>query len=279
MAIKITTDSTCDLPAWLLEKYDITVAPLGIVKGGKLYQDGINISQESIAAHVDAGGELTTTSAVNIEDYRQLFSHALERYDAVVHIDIGQGFSSCYQNARLAAEGLSEVYVVDSRSLSSGQGMLAVSASEAARAGKSPTEIVSLLEELVPKVEASFIIDRLDYMKKGGRCSAVTTLGANLLRLHPCVDVIDGRMTVTKKYRGSLEKATTDYYRDRIVGRTDIDTRRAYIAHTASPEIIAFAQGELEKLHVFDEIVVAKACCTVFSHCGPGTVSAMFLRK
>ena len=175
--IKITTDSTCDLPSSLLEKYDITVIPLGIVKAGKLYRDGVDIRTADIAAHVDAGGEITTTNAVNAADYETVFREMTARYDAVIHLNIGMGFS---------------------QNLSVGHGWLVLAAAEAAKDGKSVGEILSLLEELTPRVEISFVLDRLDYMKKGGRCSAVTALGANLLKLHPCIEVISGRMGVTK---------------------------------------------------------------------------------
>ena len=209
--VKITTDSTCDLPQALLDAHNISVAPLGIVKGGKLYQDGINIRTADIAAHVASGGDITTTNAVNMADYEDLFRRETEKYDAVLHIDIGSGFSCCYQNARLAADEVPEVYVVDSGNLSVGHGLLVLAAAEAAEAGKSAGEIVSLLEDMAGRVEMSFVLDRLDYMKKGGRCSAVTALGANLLKLHPCIEVIDGKMSVTKKYRGSIEKVVSSF--------------------------------------------------------------------
>ena len=183
--IKITTDSNCDLPRELLERHHITVTPLGIIKAGRLYQDGIDITTADIAAHVDAGGEITTTNAVNVADYEDLFRRLLERYDAVIHLNIGMGFSSCHQNARLAAEEVDGVYVVDSRNLTVGHGMLVLAAAEAAEAGKSVTEILAMLEEMIPRVETSFVLDRLDYMKKGGRCSTATALGASLLKLHP----------------------------------------------------------------------------------------------
>ena len=221
MRIKITTDSTCDLPRDLLERHDITVIPLGVVKAGELYRDGVDITTADIAAHVDAGGEICSTNAVNAADYEDLFRRLREQYDAVIHLNIGSGFSACHQNARLAAEEVDGVYVADSANLTVGHGMLVLAAAEAAEAGKSVTEILALLEELTGRIETSFVLDRLDYMKKGGRCSAVTALGANLLKLHPCVEVIDGRMAVVKKYRGSIEKVVADYVRERLSGRTE----------------------------------------------------------
>ena len=278
--VKITTDSTCDLPQALLEAHNITVAPLGIVKGGKLYQDGINIHTTDIAAHVASGGDITTTNAVNMADYEDMFRRETEKYDAVLHIDIGSGFSCCYQNARLAADEVPEVYVVDSDNLSVGHGLLVLAAAEAAEAGKSAGEIVSLLEDLAGRVEMSFVLDRLDYMKKGGRCSAVTALGANLLKLHPCIEVVDGKMGVVKKYRGSIEKVVADYVRERLEGRTDIDTSRVIIVDTCEDDRLAsIARKYVEEDGRFAQVIEAKAGCTIFSHCGPNTLGILFARK
>lgn len=278
--IKITTDSTCDLPGNLLERYEIGVFPLGVVKGEKLYHDGVDIHTADIAAHVDGGGDIATTNAVNIADYEERFRHFLKRYDAVIHINIGTGFSSCHQNAKLAAEEVPEVYVVDSGNLTVGHGALVLAAAEAAEAGKSVGEILNLLETLAGQVETSFVLDRLDYMKKGGRCSTVTALGANLLKLHPCVEVIDGKMSVTKKYRGSMEKVLPDYIRERLRDRTDIDCRRVFLVDTCrTPGLREAARRVLEEDGRFQEIVETQAGCTIFCHCGPDTLGLIFLRK
>ena len=278
--VKITTDSTCDLPRALLEAHNITVAPLGVVKGGKLYQDGINIRTADIAAHVDAGGEITTTNAVNIADYEDLFRRETEKYDAVLHIDIGSGFSCCNQNARLAAEEVPEVYVVDTANLTVGHGLIVLAAAEAAEAGKSVSEILNMAEDMVSRIETSFVLDRLDYMKKGGRCSAVTALGANLLKLHPCLEVIDGKLSVVKKYRGSIEKVVADYVRERLQNAGDVDTSRMWVVDTCEDDHLAsIARDILRADGRFGEILEAKAGCTIFCHCGPGTLGLVFLRK
>lgn len=278
--IKITTDSTCDLPAALLQEYEIDVFPLGIVKGGALYQDGVNISPADIAAHVDGGGEITTTSAVNTADYQERFSRLMETYDGVIHVNIGAEFSSCHQNARIAAAEVPGVCVVDSANLTVGIGELALRAAQAARAGKPAPEIVAELEGLRGRLEISFVLERLDYMKKGGRCSAVTAIGANLLKLRPCVEVIDGKMSVTKKYRGSMEKVVGDYIRDRLGDRTDIDCSRVWLVDTSfTPGLASAAREVLEADGRFGEIMVSKAGCTIFSHCGPNTLGIGFFRK
>lgn len=278
--IKITTDSTCDLPSHLLERYQIPVFPLGVVKGGRLFRDGENIHTADIAAHVDAGGELPATNAVNAADYEDAFRKLTEHYGAVIHINIGSSFSCCCQNARLAAEEVPEVYVVDSENLTVGTGLLVLAAAEAAEAGKSVGEILALLESMLPRVETSFVLDRLDYMKKGGRCSAVTALGANLLKLHPCIEVIDGKMSVVKKYRGSIEKVVRDYVRERIQNRNDLDTSTVLIVDTCpGDELASIARDVLQSDGRFAQILETKAGCTIFSHSGPGTLGVILLRK
>lgn len=278
--IKITTDSTCDLPDALLQENDITVVPLGIVKGEKLYRDGVDIHPADIAAHVDAGGDITTTNAVNAADYYDLFSRLLEKYDAVIHINLGAEFSCCYQNAQIAAAELPEVYVVDSANLTVGIGEMALRAARSARAGKTPAEIVAELEDLRTRAEVSFVMERLDYMKKGGRCSTVTAIGANLLKLRPCVEVIDGKMSVTKKYRGSMERVVAEFLHDRLDGRTDIDTERVWLVDSAfGPELADAAREVLQEDERFGRILEGKTGCTIFSHCGPNTLGLVFFRK
>lgn len=278
--IKITADSTCDLPEWLLERYDISVIPLGVVKGDRLYRDGEEIRPADIAAHVDAGGDLPATNAVNIADYEALFRARREHCDAVIHLNIGMGFSSCHQNARLAAEEVPEVYVVDTENLSVGHGLLVLAAAEAAEAGKTVAEILDLLEGMTGRVEMSFVLDRLDYMKKGGRCSAVTALGANLLKLHPCIEVLGGKMSVTKKYRGSMEKVVADYIRERLTGRDDLDTHRAILVDSCEDDhLMSVARAVLAEDGRFAEVLETKAGCTIFSHCGPNVLGLLLLRK
>ncbi len=278
--IKITTDSTCDLPRELLDRHHITVIPLGVVKAGKLYHDGVDIRTGDIAAHVAAGGDITTTNAVNMADYEDLFRRELASCDAVIHLNIGTDFSCCHQNARLAAEEVPGVYVVDTGNLTVGHGLMVLAAAEAAESGKTVSEILAMLEDMVPRVEVSFVLDRLDYMKKGGRCSAVTALGANLLKLHPCLEVIGGKLSVMKKYRGSMEKVVADYVRERLADRTDLDTTRMFLVDTCPDDQLAsVARACLAEDGRFGEILEAKAGCTIFSHCGPGTLGLVLLKK
>ena len=280
MAVKITSDSTCDLTADLVAAHDIEIVPLSIVKDGRPYRDGVEITPADIFRHVDAGGDITTTAAVSVGEYHDVFERLSPRYEAVIHITISADFSSCFQNACIAAGDFDNVYVVDSRNLSSGHGHVVVEAALAAEAGMEVRDIVTFLNGLTPRVEASFIIDRLDYMVKGGRCSAVTMLGANLLRLKPCIEVRDGKMGVVKKYRGSFQKCLTDYVRDRLQGRDDIETERIFITHPDAPaEAVEAVRAEISKYRSFRRVIETRAGCTASSHCGPNTLGILFIRS
>lgn len=278
--IKILSDSTCDLTPALLQKYDITLTPLTVVKDGKSFRDGVDITPADIFAHVDGGGALCSTSAVSEYEYATVFSRYAPDYDAVVQITIGSGFSACYQNACLAAQGFDNVFVVDSENLSSGQGLLVMEAVRLAEAGQSGEDIARALRELAPKVEASFLVERLDYLYKGGRCSAVAALGANLLGLKPCIEVSGGKMGVCKKYRGSFESAVRQYVRERLEGREDIRPALAFVTHPAAPEsVVRAALDTAAQYGSFDQVIETHAGCTVSCHCGPHTLGILFVRK
>ena len=278
--IKILSDSTCDLTPALLQKYDITLTPLTVVKDGKSFLDGVDITPADIFAHVDGGGALCSTSAVSEYEYATFFSRYAPDYDAVVQITIGSGFSACYQNACLAAQGFDNVFVVDSENLSSGQGLLVMEAVRLAEAGQAGEDIARALRELAPKVEASFLVERLDYLYKGGRCSAVAALGANLLGLKPCIEVSGGKMGVCKKYRGSFESAVRQYVRERLEGREDIRPALAFVTHPAAPEsVVRAALDTAAQYGSFDQVIETHAGCTVSCHCGPHTLGILFVRK
>lgn len=279
MNIKVTADSTCDLSSEILERYNITTIPLYILKNGEEFRDGVDITPADIIAHVDAGGELCSTTAVNVADYIEMFSKFSPEYDAVFHVNIGAEFSSCYQNACTAAEEFKNVYVIDSRNLSSGQGHVVVEAAIKGGTMDDPKQLYDYLVKLTYRIEASFIMDRLDYMRKGGRCSAVTLLGANLLQLKPCIGVTDGKMGVDKKYRGSFKKCLDIYVKDRLQGRGDIAYDRIFITHPACDKYVEHVRGEIAKYAEFDEVLETHAGCTVTCHCGPGTLGILFIRK
>lgn len=280
MKIKITSDSTCDLSKELLEKYNITMKPLIVVKEGVEYFDGVTITPDDIFAHVDNGGDLCSTAAINSLSYTEFFKENLEGYDALIHINIGSGFSSCFQNANIAASEFDNVYAVDSQNLSTGQGLVVIEAAEKAAELDDPKAVVDYLNELTPKVEASFVLSRLDYMVKGGRCSSAAALGANLLKLNPCIDVKDGKMGVSKKYRGRYSKCLKDYIKERLEGRDDIRTDKIFLTRTpVSEDEFEAAKSALAEYGNFDTVYETMAGCTVSCHCGPGTLGILFIRK
>lgn len=280
MNIKVTADSTCDLSPDLIRELDVEIIPLYVMEDGLSHRDGVGYSPEDIFRHFDQTGRLCKTAAVNTVDYAEIFSRLSAEYDAVIHLNISLEFSSCYQNACLAAEEFQNVYVVDSRNLSTGIGLLVIKAVHMARSGVSADQIAAYLRQLSAKVESSFVIDTLTYLHKGGRCSSLAALGANLLHLRPCIEVKDGRMLVGKKYRGSLEKAISCYVRERLEGRQDLDLERIFITHTCSdPSLIEMVRQEILQYASFQEILVTSAGCTIASHCGPGTLGILFIRQ
>lgn len=280
MKIKITADSTCDLSEALLRQWDISLMPMHILMGGESYLDGITVRPADVFAHVEAGGQTPKSAAANPVEYIDFFGPFAKEYDAVIHISVSAKLSSCYQNACLAAQEFDNVYVVDSENLSSGQGLLVVAAAKLAAQGLSGSEIAERVRALAPKVEASFLIERLDYMRKGGRCSAVAALGANLLHLKPCIEVCEGKMGVCKKYRGSFEKCIRQYVKERLDGREDITEDLAFITHPACEQsVVDAAMEEAAAYGAFDEVVETHAGCTVSCHCGPSTLGILFVRK
>lgn len=278
MKVKICADSVCDLSAELKERYDISVVPLYVNKGGETLKDGVEITQHDVFAHYRTTGKLCSTAAVNIADFAKFYKEQLEGYDELIIITISSDFSSTYQNACIAAEDFPNVRVVDSRNLSTGEGLVAISAAKLAAKGLSADEIVKGLEEIIPKVDATFFVANVEYLHKGGRCSSIAALGANLLKLKPCIAVIDGKMKVIKKYRGSIEKTINDYVKDRLTG-VDVDEDLIFITHTTSEENTSHAAEEIKKYKNFKEIAATDAGCTVACHCGEDTLGILFIRK
>ena len=280
MKIKILSDSTCDLSQDLLQKHDITIVPLTVIKNDKDFKDGITITPDVIFDHVANGGSLCTTSANSVGEYQEWFEKYAGDYDGVIHINIGSGFSSCYQNACLAAEDYPNVRVIDSMNLSTGQGLVVL---EAARLAQTATDLDALadaLREFTTRVEASFLLSRLDYMVKGGRCSSVVALGANLLNLKPCIEVKNGKMSVVKKYRGNFAKSLSMYVKDRLAEREDIQRDILFVTKTpVDDESDAAVMQAVGQYGNFATTYETDAGCTISCHCGPGTLGVLFVRK
>jgi len=280
MRIKVTADSTCDLPKELLAEHDITLTPLIVIKNDEEFYDGETITPAEIFEHVAGGGSLCSTAARSVGYYQDIFEKYASEYDGVVHISIGSGFSSSYQNASLAAEEFDNVRVIDSRNLTTGQGFIVLEAVKLANVCDSLDELEQKLNAFVPRVEVSFVLDRLDFMVKGGRCSAAAALGANLLNLKPCIEVKDGKLGVVKKYRGTYSKCLASYIKDRLEGREDLERALVFLTSTpVSAEAYTAVKTSLIQCGKFDAIAEATAGCTVSCHCGPGTLGIIFVRK
>ena len=280
MNIVITSDSTTDLSVELKERYNIAILPLGINLGDKTFIDGVNITPDDIYAHHDKTGELPKTSACNVGDCIDFFKNFADQGKTVIHFTISSDMSSTYNNCRMAAEEFENIYVIDTKNLSTGGGLLVIAAAEMALKGMEAKDIVAEIEKLIPCVDASFIIDNLDYLHKGGRCSTVAMLGANLLKLKPCIEVADGKMGVGKKYRGRFLDVLKTYVTERIGDGSDIDLNRVFITHAGCDKDIVDAVVEHVKNSAdFKEVFVTRAGCTISSHCGADTLGILFIRK
>ena len=281
MRIKITADSTCDLPQELIEKYNIGITPLYIIKDEKQYKDRLEINVSDVFEYVESGQGMTRSNAINISEYQEYFSEWIKDCDAIIHINISHRLSACNQSAKIAAEEFDNVYVVDSLNLSTGSGHIVLDAAIMAQSGMAVCDIVDELERLVPKVESSFVIGTLKYLHLGGRCSALAAMGANLLKLNPCIGVIDGKMDVIKKYRGEFDKIILQYVEDKLANRDDIDTKRIFVTYppTMSDELIQEVVSKIKSVKDFDEIICCPAGCVISNHCGPICVGILFYRR
>ena len=280
MKIKILSDSTCDLSQELLTANDIAIVPLTVIKNDEEFKDAVTITPDVIFEHVAAGGSLCSTSANSVGEYQEWFEKYAGDYDGVIHINIGSGFSRCYQNACLAAEDFPNVRVVDSMNLSTGQGLVVLEACRLAKEATDLDQLADAIREFTTRVEASFLLSRLDYMVKGGRCSSAAALGANLLNLKPCIEVKNGKMAVVKKYRGNFDKALSMYVKDRLADREDLVGDILFVTKTpVSDECYAAVMKAVDQYGKFDTIYETNAGCTVSCHCGPGTLGVLFVRK
>lgn len=281
MKVKITSDSTCDLSPELINRYDIGILPLLITFGEKAFRDGVDVSPEDIYQFVDETKSLPKTCALNTAEYEEFFRKWTDQGYALVHFCIGSKFSSTCQNAQIAASSMENVYVVDSENLSTGQGLLVLRAAELQKEGLGADEIFKTCTALAPLVEASFVLEDLEYLVKGGRCSGVAAFGANLLKLKPCIEVRSGVMEPSKKYRGKIQSVIMEYVTDRLTGRDDLDKSRIFITHTrCDPEWVEEARKKvIELVPDFEEVLETTAGATVTTHCGPSTLGVLYIRK
>ena len=278
----ISTDSPADVPVEIRERYDIRVIPLHIILDDDCFEDGVNIQPDDLYAFYKKTGRLPKTSAVSVAEYTDFFKELTQDGSSVVHISFSSALSATHQNARLAAEDFDNVYIVDSKSLSTGIALLAIKAAQLAQDGLDAKTIAHEMEYKREKVVTTFILDKLEFLYKGGRCSGVAMLGANVLGIKPSIVMVDGKLQVGKKYRGKLENCQMQYVRDLLeqyAGR--IDTDRAFLSRTAgvSDEQMKALQKEIHKTLKFKEYIVSTVGCTITSHCGERTFTFEFMLK
>lgn len=278
--IKIVADSTCDLSPELIERYGIEIIALPVNLGDRPYLDGVDVFPQDLFDYTKSTGKLPTTSAPTPAYYEDFYKSWTQEGYSVVHFSISLAFTVTHNIARMAAENYPEVYPVDSRNISSGMGILALCAAQMRDEGVPAAQIAERCRALTDKVQTSFILDTLEYMYKGGRCTGVQALGANLLNLKPCIEVQNGSMGVTRKYRGSLGSVLEQYTEQKLKGRTDLDLKRILITHCyAEPELIARVTNKIKELQPFEEIIVTPTGCSVAVHCGPNTLGLIFMTK
>ena len=280
--IILSADSTCDLGDELRARYNVQYYPFHVILDGETYADGVDLMPDQIYEVYREKKILPKTAAINTAEYVEYFKQWTDQGYEVIHLTLGSGLSATYNNCRLAAQELPGVYAIDSRNLSTGSGLLVIEAAERIAAGMPAAQIAEEVQALTSHSQASFIIDTLEFLYKGGRCSALAMLGANMLKLKPCIEVdnASGSMNVGKKYRGSLEKALSQYVQDKLQGRTDIRNERIFITHSGiSQERIDLVKKLVKQYGDFQEIFVTRAGCTISSHCGPNTLGVLFMTK
>ena len=279
--VKIVSDSTCDLSQELVEKYDIDILPLHILLGDAEYRDGKDISPDSIFSWADANKATPKTSAPSLADAVALLRPYVEEGREVICFSISGSMSTSGNVMRLAAEELdasSLVTVIDSENLSTGIGLLVIEAAILAEQGHSAAEITAAIQEIIPRVRASFVVDTLVYLWRGGRCNAVAALAGSALKLHPKIVVENGAMHATKKYRGKIDAAIMSYVKDLESDLKTARPDRVFITHSGcSREVVEEVRAYLESLHRFREIHETRAGGVISSHCGPGTLGVLFI--
>jgi DegV family protein with EDD domain len=278
--VKIFSDSTCDLSPELVEKYQIGIIPLYVLFGDKSYRDGIDITTPQLYEKVEETGSLPKTAAPSPGDFILAFKPHIEAGEDIVYVGLSAEFSATLNNARLAAQEFppGRVEVVDSRNLSTGIGLLVLKAADFAAEGMDARTVAEKVRELVPKVETEFIIDTLDYLHKGGRCSGLTRFVGTMLKIRPSIKVVDGKMVPAQKFRGTRKKALTGLLNTALAMKDQISPERIFVTHSISDDA-PFLKEELLKHVDAQEVLITQAGCVISSHCGRNTIGILFIKK
>ena len=280
MKIRMTADSTCDLTPELIRKYEIGIVPLSVIIDGEVFHDGVDVTPRDIFRAAEAGKSVRT-AAVNTFEYREFFEKQLKTCDQLVHVCLGSGFSSCYSDALEASRETGKVFVVDSRNLSTGSGLLVLEGLRMIREGAEDGKVIAeTLQAKTGLVNASFVLRTVDYLRRGGRCTGLEALGAKMLHIRPSIVVQDGKMRPGEKYRGRYEHYLKHYIEDLLENDSNIDFQRVFVVHSPSEDGLArFAIDTVKSYGLFREVLEAMAGCTICTHCGPDTLGLMFMNK
>ena len=281
--IILSADTPCDIGSELQKRYDVHLFPLHIELEGKVFTDGVDITNEELYQAWWDRKALPKTAAINPSEYISHFKPMVDAGYEVIHLNIGSGLSSCHQNACIAAEELGHVHVIDSRNLSTGFGHLVCETGERILAGKDSDTIVKEIEELIPRISSSFVLDTLEFLHASGRCSNFAQLGATIMKIKPSITVLEsaaGAMSTGRKYVGKFDRAVMKYVEDQLKDRDDIDLNRVFITSTCPDDTLPNQVAELVKtLQPFREVHITRASCTIGAHCGPNTLGVLFIRK
>ena len=278
--IKFTSDSTCDLSQELIEKYDIGICPIAILLGLDEYHDTVDIDAYKVIDYVKQTGTLPKTAATSIGAYQEFFANYTKDGYTVIHFNISSKSSSCNNNASMAAKDMENVYVIDSLSLSTGQGIQILRAAKLLQEGKSAKEIVDTINADREKVQISFVVDKLDFLQKGGRCNAAKALAAKVMKIHPSIVMDDGSLGLGKKYMGNLARSCAQYVKDIAEEYKAYDDSICFITHSPTDQaIIDIVTEKVKEYFKFEQIFETTAGSTVTSHCGPNTIGIIFYAK
>ena len=283
--VKLIADSSCDIGPELAKRYNVDFVHIHVRLNGNEYLDGVNITHTEIYDNYEKNHTLPSTCAMNIDEYEAVFRPYIEKGYDIVHVSLGSGLSSTCSNAHLAGEsfGPGRVYVIDSKSLSSGSGHIVCECGERIKKGLGAKQIYDEVSPIADRVSASFIVDDLKYLHAGGRCSGLAQFGASLMNIKPCIMVrneLFGSMTVGKKYMGSYKRSALKYVENMLKDRDDIELDRCFITHSGSdPEVLEAMKKLALELQPFKEIFITQASATICSHCGPNTTGILFIQK
>jgi len=280
-SVRIMSDSTCDLSPELIEKHGISIVPLYVIFNGDSYRDGIDMKTDELYKIVERLNTLPRTSSPSPSDFCKAFSNCIEKGEDIIYIGLSSEFSATVQNARIAAQEFPEgrIEVIDSRNLSTGIGLLVMKAVDFAEQGLGISEIAENIRGLVPQVRTRFVINTLDYLYKGGRCTALESFFGGLLNIRPIIAVEEGKMILEEKIRGKKEKALKSMLENTLADRDIIDSRRVFVTHSMADEEAEYLKGILEQKLEGPEIIITNAGCVISSHCGKGTAGILYMRS